>query len=377
MNHFQHVLLQGRRVFTLTLVFSTITVPMFFAYGGEKDQTTGGELLRFKGHQGWVPGLAFSPSGCRLVTGGKDRTVRVWDTQTGKEIRRLEGHTDEVYSVAYSPDGRQIVSAGWDGMIRFWDVQTGTELRHIKADEEGVRYVSFSVDGDKVVSGGLDRSVRIWDARKGKELARMSGHEDAIQSVAFFPDGRHVVSAGEHSLRIWDARTGREAGRLGSALEQDAFTSMALSPDGRYILSGKKAKEQDSPLELWEVKSAGLATNFHSPNVGYHFQLSGGEPLRRFTGHTRDVHAVAITRDCRRALSGSGTLGYELFVFNSDKDKIPRDDTLRLWDLKTGREVKRFRGHTNGIISVSLSPDGRHAVSSSFDNTVRLWKLGD
>ena len=111
MKHSGRVLRQGAKVFTLTLVFSTIAVPMFFADEREKQQSTAGELRRFEGHKGWVPGLAFSPSGRHVVTGGKDRTVRVWDTQTGKEIRRLERHTDEVYSVSYSPDGRMVVSA--------------------------------------------------------------------------------------------------------------------------------------------------------------------------------------------------------------------------------------------------------------------------
>jgi WD40 repeat protein len=48
---------------------------------------------------------------------------------------------------------------------------------------------------------------------------------------------------------------------------------------------------------------------------------------------------------------------------------------VRVWDLQTAKELHCFTGHTEGVIGVALSPDGRYALSGSYDGTMRLWRL--
>lgn len=81
--------------------------------------------------------------------------------------------------------------------------------------------------------------------------------------------------------------------------------------------------------------------------------------LRVFKGHTDMVTSVSLSADGRWALSGGG---YE-------------DQTVRLWEVATGQCLRVFEGHTELVSSVSLSADGRLALSGSGDETVRLWKL--
>ena len=74
-------------------------------------------------------------------------------------------------------------------------------------------------------------------------------------------------------------------------------------------------------------------------------------------GHSSYVFAVAFSPDGRYAMSGSG------------------DNTLKLWDVSTGREVRTFRGHSNYVNSLAFSPDGRYALSGSGDQTIKLWEV--
>jgi RNA polymerase sigma factor (sigma-70 family) len=83
--------------------------------------------------------------------------------------------------------------------------------------------------------------------------------------------------------------------------------------------------------------------------------------VRTFVGHTDGIGMVAVSRDGRRALSCGLTYG-------------DGDPTVRLWDLETGKELKRFEGHTGGVYGVAFSPDGKRAASAG-DKTIRLWDL--
>jgi WD40 repeat protein len=87
------------------------------------------------------------------------------------------------------------------------------------------------------------------------------------------------------------------------------------------------------------------------------WDVATGQELRRCEGHTNGVTSVAFSPDGRQALSGSG------------------DRTLRLWDVATGQELRRCEGHTNTVTSVAFSPDGRQALSGSSDDTLRLWDV--
>jgi WD40 repeat protein len=95
------------------------------------DLTAGGkDRLVLEGEKGVLPstpdgemgGIAFSPDSKALATAGRDRTVRLWDTQTGKELAVFKGHTAAAISAAFSPDGKLIASGGEDKTVRLWEM---------------------------------------------------------------------------------------------------------------------------------------------------------------------------------------------------------------------------------------------------------------
>ena len=87
--------------------------------------------------------------------------------------------------------------------------------------------------------------------------------------------------------------------------------------------------------------------------------VGNGREIRAFQGHSHDVNAVAIAPDGHRVLSGSW------------------DKTLKLWDAASGREIRTFQGHSSYVDSVAFSPDGRWALSGSYDKTLKLWEVGN
>ena len=83
----------------------------------------------------------------------------------------------------------------------------------------------------------------------------------------------------------------------------------------------------------------------------------GGPLVRILEGHTSLVDAVAVTPDGRYAISGSS------------------DNTLKVWDIKSGKEMQTLAGHTGWVYAVAVTPDGSYAISGSSDNTLKVWDI--
>jgi len=106
----------------------------------------------------------FVPRSSRIVTGGRDGVVRVWDF-TGREEATLFGHVGRVTGLGISPDGRTVVSGGATGEVKFWDLRTGVELLSLRRHSTSVRVIEFASEGNLLVTGG-DGELAVWDARE-------------------------------------------------------------------------------------------------------------------------------------------------------------------------------------------------------------------
>jgi WD40 repeat protein len=213
---------------------------------------TGKPVQAFVGHKGGVHGVALAPDGVLAVSGGEDRTLRVWEVKTGKEVRQCEDVRTRVRSAAWSADGRYVLTGhfgdGKAGRTCLWDPATGKALRDFVGHTGDVTAVAFVPGGDTVLSGSMDGTLRLWDRESGKELRRMV-HKGGAYDVAVSPDGRRALSAGfgDKTVRVWNLADGK----LLNAFEghPGAVLGVAFAPDGRRALSC----DSRCTLYLWRL----------------------------------------------------------------------------------------------------------------------------
>lgn len=218
------------------------------------------------------------------------------------------------------------------------------ELRRLEGHRGEAACVAITPDGKSILSGGKDSTLRVWDLATGKEVRQLPGHTGAVQALAISADGRRVLTgSADHTVRLWEIETGRELLRLQG--HREVIETVALSPDGRRALSAGR----DLTVRIWDVDE--------------------GTELRRFNGLAEQVRSLAFTPDSQLAVTAGGGLWKDGMWTRGT------DHAMRLWDVRSGGELRGFKGHDAPVRSVALAPDGKSAATGGEDGTLLVWDL--
>ena len=328
------------------------------------DVETQTEIGTLEGHTGGPDSLFFSPDGKTLASRDDDNTLRIWDMETQTQVHTLEGHTGSLESVSFSPDGKMIASGGQDEIVRFWDVDTQTEIGTLEGHTEYVGSVSFSPDGRTLASGSNDNTVRIWDVATQTEIGRLEGHTWGVNSVAFSPDGGTLASGSDdNTVRIWDVETRAEKG----ILEQSTpFLRISFSPDGQTI--AEMHTWTGFTVDLWDVDTQRRKGVFYNDEIFVRNVLDEytiWEVLWIVAAQAENIHTILVEHtDAILSVS-----------FSPDGKTIAASDGnynnyynyfIRMWDVATLTEINTLNSwgyRSFGITRVAFSPDGKTILS--------------
>jgi WD40 repeat protein len=116
-----------------------------------------------QGHESAVNCGCLSRDGRWALSGGHDKTLRMWDVSNGRCVRKFQGHTNGVTSVCLSADGRWVLSGSKDKLICLWDASNERCVQKFEGHTKGVTSVCLSADGRWALSGSVDRTLCLWE----------------------------------------------------------------------------------------------------------------------------------------------------------------------------------------------------------------------
>ena len=343
------------------------------------DAESGRDLVTMNGDTGYVIGLAFSPDGTRLASGGTDGTARVWDATTGLQELALVGHAGIVGDVDFSPDGSRLLTGGGDTTARVWDVsRTGGSESFTGVDSDELNSVEYGSDGSTLLTTGWGGGW-LWDTTTG---ARVQNYPELVFDGTWLP-GESQVVGGEWSdetgglvARVLDGASGDE---LRTLLDHRLSGSIAASPDGSQIAIGtdtgvavlrdarsgellrRLGEASDEPnVSLADLEfgpDSSLLAGMTANGTLYLWNVSTGEELVKRQAHS----ALASALGRGLAFSPDGTL---LATSGGDGAAI--------WRVPSGEPVTRLTG-PGGVNGVEFSHDGSELATAGGDGAARIW----
>jgi WD40 repeat protein len=274
------------------------------------------------------------------------------------------GHSDWVHSVALSGDGKLLASGSNDNTIKLWEVATGREIRTLRGHSAPVNSVVFSGDSKLLASGSNDRTIKLWEVATGREIRTLFGHSREVNTVALSADGKLLASGSDdNTIKLWEVATGREIRTLtghspgvSATPQQTSRGGQAREPSDGLIGTLVPLGDNSVLSSVHSVALSGdgkLLASGSNDNTIKLWEVATGRELRTLAGHSSWVSSVAFSADGKLLASGSD------------------DNTIKLWEVATGREIRTLAGHS----LVALSGDGRLLASGSGDKSIKLWEV--
>lgn len=267
------------------------------------------------GHSAPVYGVSFDTIGGSasaprtLLSCSADSTVRLWSMDTFSALVSYRGHQGPVWDVAYSPASIYFATAGHDKTARLWSTERINPLRIYAGHLSDVDCLDFHPNSLFLATGSSDRTARLWDVQRGVCVRLFVGHASPVSSVKVSPDGRYLATAGSGT----------------PASTQHFASSTTKSP----------AAEEEATISLWD--------------------LGSGRRIKKMWGHLARIHSLDFSND-------GGML-----VSTAD------DMTVRCWDVRSAGGAREGTGDST---SISLNGDSLHAPTSAEGGTLSKGLTG-
>ena len=334
---------------------------------------------------------------------------KVFEAETKQFNHILKTGTIYSHSVQFTQDGKSLVSSNWDNVIESWN--TGDWKLTDTFDDASyfVNQMAASWDNQLLAVQRVNNVIDVFDLGQSKRLYQLKG--EIISSRAFSYDLRYLALLDSFdTVKVYDARRGTEVYMMGgNARIADAY----FSPDGLYLVTGDSADvhiwSMNSGQEIkkkinyangcsivydWREKPLLFVTRFNLIGF-YNFKDSAVCQTQR-VGWMQDL---VLTDEGTMAAAGGASLiqvwdytkGDNLTLMENTYGLVTQklainenaslvaaaidDQSIRIWDASSGKEIVRLYSHTQPITSLLFTNNAHYLISSSLDGTVHVWGI--
>ncbi|XP_053113820.1 apoptotic protease-activating factor 1 isoform X3 [Hemicordylus capensis] len=298
-------------------------------------------------------------------------------------------HTDAVYHACFSQDIQRIASCGADKTLQVFKVESGEKLLEVKAHDDEVLCCAFSADDRFVATCSADKKVKVWNSRTGQLVHLFEEHTEQVNCCQFSNTNHHpfllATCSNDTFTKLWDLN--KKYCRNTLFGHESSVTHCRFSPNDEYIASCSA----DGTLKLWcvhsanELKTIDIGDFFRNEDEyqddvevlvkccswssnGTSIIVAAKNKLFLFDVKTSDLLAEIL-------ISHHSNIQYCDFCPNSQMVAVALSHySVEIWNIESSYKIADCRGHMSWIHSVAFSFDGSLFLTSSDDQTIRIWE---
>ena len=377
------------------------------------------------GHDDGLECVDVSPNGLRIVSGSQSysASIKLWDARSGAELVSKEyGLGQGILGIGYTPTGEMTVASRLDGVLLFLDAETLEELDCVPSSSERLASLSISPDGSRLAVGDFYGVVQLWDVKQRRELCAVKGHGGVVKALTFAPGGALLASGdsnygpgGGCSVQLWQVGEGlvpvatykskgtvydvafstdgkrlvwsdfygvefRELdGKGGWRVNESSGTStrtLLFLPDGERLLCGAQSFNEDSPINLWNLKERRVERSFAGHILGVKDMALFPDGKSFVSAGDATVRIWDLERDGGLEIqSAEPEIDHLLFVPGAPLVVTAAKKSEAAWirPLSGDAPALRLEGHTGGVHAVALSADGSLLACGTGERIVHVW----
>lgn len=270
-------------------------------------------------HEGSADDVArFSPDSSKIITGGKDNVIRVWDALTAVVVKEYVGHFDTILDIVFGTDATVAFSVSMDGTIRQWGLVIGVENRIVLESPEAVVSAAFSTDG-KVVAIGNNKGVEVFDIDKNIQVTLTGSKGNLIKNVAISADGSiaaYVTFTDSNKIILCNSVNGQQIGILDAKAKN--VKKITFSPDGTRLAA---ALGDSNSIREWNISNQIVIKSYAINNMVMSLKYSHDSKMLAAGFIDNETHIVVWDVDNAKKVWSSnskGTRRAEDLAFSAD-----------------------------------------------------------